>query len=79
MLLVTYRSLRGQRDGRTWCSTEVVEGSRKQRLGRCVRRRRGPVSLRLTWIWEAVGARVWRIEYVRCMVDNRLVPQGINK
>lgn len=24
----------------------------------------------LTWIWDAVGALVWRMEYVRCMMGN---------
>lgn len=24
----------------------------------------------LTWIWDAVGALVWRMEYVRCIVSD---------
>jgi hypothetical protein len=27
-------------------------------------------------IWEAVGARDWRIEYVRCILESDVVNQG---
>ena len=29
------------------------------------------------WIWEAVGARDWRMEYVRCMMDGGAIKQGL--
>lgn len=66
MFVGTYRSFPCRRDDRTWWRREEEGGS--------VAVRRLLISYSMlpegiTWSCDAVGARDWRMEYVRCMLD----------